>query len=96
LNIPTDLKEKVAIWSMNPEFLISREPAIYGLVTIAHDCSYYDGGVLHRIVKENPTYTDLYSIANELILRSGYNHHVYIEDFRYNETTGYWDLITGS
>ena len=95
LNIPTDLKEKVAIWSMNPEFLISREPAIYGLVKIVYDLTYC-GGEVYKIVKDSPTYNDLFSIANELILRSGDRHHVYIEDFMYDEEKDVWVLITGS
>lgn len=93
LNVPTDLDTKqVAIWSMDTTLLQSRQPAIYGLATIA----YVSCGEVYKIVKESPTYPDLLSIANELILRSGDRHHVFIESFEYNEETDQWMLYTGS
>jgi len=96
LNVPTDLKEPVARWAMDSDLLRSRQPAINGLATIAYDCSWQIDGQLHKIVKDSPTYNDLFSIANELIVRSGDTHHVYIEDFMYDKDEDIWLLITGS
>jgi len=95
LNVPTDLNEPVARWAMDSDLLRSRQPAINGLATIAYDLTYC-GGKVHKIVKDCPTYNDLFSIANELILRSGDKHHVYIEDFMYDKDKDCWLLITGS
>jgi len=74
--------------------------AIHGKATIVYRDYWPDedtGTIPHLSIKvEDPTYMDLLIAANELIVKSGDNHHVFIEDFLYDETNDVWNLCTGS
>ena len=100
LNTPTDIdpdngSERVAIWSMDNELLLSKQPAIDGECTICYP-QYNKKRKNPRLTATSPTYRDLFDLANTLILMSGDMHHVFIEGFNHDPETDTWNLQTGS
>jgi len=100
LNIPTDLGDedfRFGSWCLGEALLMSKQPAIDGKATIRYqkDIGHWGDETLTRQV-ENPTYTELYQVASEMISESGDLHHHFIEGFDYSEKDNCWDLVTGS
>ena len=100
LNTPTDIPSQCrkghAIWSMDNSLLASKQAAINGEAKIVYDRSYTIGGKVHNVTLYDPTYSDLFKVADLLMQMSGDFHHVFVEDFIYNEEKDHWELITGS
>jgi len=103
LNTPTDIAaekrgDRVAVWSMDNDLLLSKQPAIDGNCTIKYTAwserAQDDVTVKYNAV--SPTYSDLLAVANHLIMLTDDRHHIFVEDFMYDEVDGTWVLQTGS
>lgn len=99
LNYPTEddtvsESQLIAIWAMEHHLLNWDGIAINGIAKIAYRRHWGDEAVL--TVVTNPTYRDLLFVANELIVRSGDRHHIFIENFIFDSDNNEWQLMTGS
>ena len=106
LNYPEAVGEEIdelrAVWSMGDRLLHWTGAAIDGKATIVYrdywpNTNYATETIPQLSVKvEDPTYIDLMKAANDLIVESGDEHHIFVENFIYDETDDVWLLITGS
>ena len=93
---PTDGEESmVAVWSMDDTALAWDGIAIDGRASIVYEDGWGEE-TPPPVELDNPTYQDLFKAANTLIVTSGDDHHVFVEDFMYDEKRNVWCLITGS
>lgn len=92
----SDLEDSrfIAQWAMDPSLLRWPGIAIDGPVLIRYDQHWGDNPV--SVTVTNPTYMDLWRAANELILKSGDTHHVFVENFVHDSKYNSWLLSTGS
>lgn len=90
-------KQWVSEWSAGDLELIM--PFADGKVVLEYDGGWGESGVSKVVT--NPTYLDMYALADELIRSSGDGHHIFAEGFIYERTANikgvkYYQLATGS
>lgn len=68
-----------AIWSMSEELLLDEEPAFTGKRNVVYKDHWGHNPISLEVV--DPTWRDLFRIADKLIEMSGDSHHVFIEGF---------------
>ncbi|WP_018234332.1 hypothetical protein [Thioalkalivibrio thiocyanodenitrificans] len=78
--ISDQLGIKRAIWSMEHKLLHQKEPAFKGLLEVIYDGHWGEAGAVFEAVAD-PTWRDLFQVADRLISKSGDDHHVFIEAF---------------
>lgn len=83
-----------SVWARDTDLLMRVAPAIEGEARIVYKQHWGENSPEVTLI--DPTFIDLYRAADQLIRESGDEHHVFIEDFEYDEWLDVWELVTGS